>query len=145
MRRFNILAPELDQSSERDGYVWRGARVGAAVGAEQIGARLYELEDGQRSHPYHFHHGIEEWLIVTSGAPVLRTPDGERTLRPGDVVCFPVGPDGAHAVTGPGTVLVVSERHAVDCVEYPESGEIAVYPPGKIFRGADAVGDWQAG
>ncbi len=28
----------------------------------------------------------------------MRTPDGERVLRAGDVVCFPPGAEGAHAV-----------------------------------------------
>ena len=62
MRRFNLHTPEFDHSSERDGYWWRGARVGRAIGTEEIGACLYELEDGQRTYPYHFHHAMEEWL-----------------------------------------------------------------------------------
>jgi uncharacterized cupin superfamily protein len=35
-------------------------------------------------------------LIVVAGAPTLRTPEGERQLRPGDVVSFPIGSGGAH-------------------------------------------------
>lgn len=131
MRRFNLFAPSFDQSSDRD--------VAAAVGAEQIAARLYELEDGERSHAYHFHHGIEEWLIVVAGSPVVRTPAGERALGAGDVVCFAAGPGGGHQVTGPGTILLVSDRRAVDAVEFPDSGTIGIYPPGKLFRSADAV------
>jgi uncharacterized cupin superfamily protein len=142
VRRFNLSAPELDHVSERDGYRWRGAHVGRAVGAEQISATLYQLGDAQRSHPYHFHHGIEEWLLVVAGAPVLRTPDGERVLRAGDVLCFPVGPGGGHQVTGPGTVLILSENRLPDSVEYPDSGKIAVYPPGKVFHAADSVDCW---
>lgn len=142
MRRFNLLAAELDRSSERDGHRWRGARVGQEVGAEQIGACLYELGDGQRSHPYHFHHGIEEWLLVVAGSPLVSTPDGERTLRKGDVVCFPAGPGGGHQVTGPGTVLIVSEHRSPDVVEYPHSGKIELRPSGTVFRCADSVDLW---
>lgn len=143
MRRFNLLAPEFDHASERDGYRWRGARVAEAVGADQMGACLYELGDGQRSSPYHFHHGIEEWLIVVAGSPRVRTPDGERVLRRGDVLCFPVGPGGGHQVTGPGTVLIVSENRAPDALEYPDSGKIELRPGGKVFRSADAVDYWE--
>jgi uncharacterized cupin superfamily protein len=143
MRKFNLLAPELDRSSERTGYEWVGAAVGKAVGAEQISACLYELEAGQHRGPYHFHHGIEEWLLVVSGSPVVRTLEGKRELRAGDVLCFPAGPDGAHQVTGPGTVLIVAEKSAVEAIEYPDAGKIAVYPPGKIFRSADAVETWE--
>src|SRR5437773_11739508 len=83
VRRVNLFAPEFDHSSERDGYRWQAARAGRAVGAEEIGACLYDLGDGQRSHPYHFHHAMEEWLIVVAGSPTLRTPDRERVLREG--------------------------------------------------------------
>jgi uncharacterized cupin superfamily protein len=139
MRTFNILAPQLDLSSERDGYRWRGAEVGRAVGSEQIGARLYELGEGESSRPFHFHHGIEEWLLVVSGAPHVRTPDGERALRAGDVLCFPVGEGGGHRVTGPGTVLIVSDRRDLDVVEYPDSGTVELRPSGTTFRTRDAV------
>src|SRR5476649_2338041 len=103
MRRVNIFAPEFDHASERDGYCWRGAQVGDAIGSEKIGGCVYELGDGEKTYPFHFHHGMEEWLIVLEGTPVLRGADGEQVLRAGDVVCFPPGPEGAHQVRGPGT------------------------------------------
>ena len=145
MRRFNPAAIEFDRSSERDGYQWRGARVGAAIGAEQIGASLFELGDGERSFPYHFHHGNEEWLIVIAGSPTVRTPEGERALREGDVLCFPVGPEGAHQVTGPGTVLIVSEKRLPEVVEYPDSGKVGVRTndTNQNFLAADAVDYWE--
>ncbi len=142
MRKFNILAAELDLTSVRDGYRSRSARIGPVVGAEQIGASLYELGDGQRSFPYHFHHGMEEWLLVVSGSPVVRTPDGERVLREGDILCFPVGAAGGHQVTGPGTVLIISDKPALDVAEYPDSGKVALRPPGLILRTADTAGYW---
>jgi uncharacterized cupin superfamily protein len=143
VRRFSLDAPEFDHSSERAGYRSRSARVAQAIGADQIGARLYELAEGQRSSPYHFHHGIEEWLLVMAGSPVVRTPDGERRLTAGDVLCFPVGPSGAHQVAGPGTVLLLSDRHAPDVVEYPDSGKLQVQPAGPVFRGVDSVDFWE--
>jgi uncharacterized cupin superfamily protein len=143
VRRFNLLAPELDDSSERDGYRWRGVRVGRAVGADEIGARLYELDEGQSGHPFHFHHVAEEWLIVLAGSPTLRASDGERTLREGDVVCFPAGPDGGHQVTGPGSVLIVSETSASDAIEYPDIGKLELRPSGAVFRLSDSVDLWE--
>jgi uncharacterized cupin superfamily protein len=142
VRKLNVLEPGFDHASERDGYRWRGARVGQAVGAEEIGACLYELGDGQRSYPYHFHHAMEEWLIVVAGSPTVRTPAGERVLREGDVACFPVGPEGGHQVWGPGTVLILSDNRAPTSAEYPDTGKIAVRP-GTVFRLADAVDLWE--
>jgi uncharacterized cupin superfamily protein len=142
VRRLSLLAPSFDHSSERDGYRWRGARVGETLGADEIGACLYELGVGQRSYPYHFHHATEEWLIVLTGSPILRTPSGERVLREGDTVCFPPGPDGAHQVTGPGTVMIVSDNRTPASAEYPDSGKVGLRP-GQVFRLADAVDFWQ--
>jgi uncharacterized cupin superfamily protein len=143
VRRVNLFSPELDHASERPGYRWRGARIGAQLGAERIGASLYELEDGERSFPYHVHHGVEEWLLVVAGSPVLRSPGGERALQPGDVVCFPLGPEGAHQVRGPGAVLILSANRVPEAIEYPDSDKVGVYPPRKIFRVDDAVDYWE--
>ena len=143
MRRTNLFAPSFDYESEREGYRWRSARIGRAIGSKLMGATLYELPDGEKSYPFHFHHGIEEWLVVVSGSPVLRGAEGERVLRPGDVVCFPTGPEGAHQVRGPGTVLIVSSSHSPETVEYVDSGKVGARPPGKIFRLADAADYWE--
>jgi uncharacterized cupin superfamily protein len=143
VRRVNLLRPEYDHSSEREGYRWRAARVGGQIGAERIGGSLYELGEGEKTFPYHLHHGMEEWLIVVDGSPTLRTPEGERELRRGDVVCFPPGPAGAHQVRGPGTVLLLSANRAPETVEYLDSGKVAARPPGRIFRASDAVDYWE--
>jgi uncharacterized cupin superfamily protein len=143
MRKVNILTSDLELSSERDGYRWRGAAVGEGAGAEQIGTFLYVLDDGQRSAPYRFHHGSEHWVLVVSGTPTLRTPQGERELRRGDVACFPAGPTGAHQVTGPGTFMLLSQRRELDAIEYPDSGKIELQPAGAIFRTGDAVDFWE--
>jgi len=57
---------------------------------------VYDLPPGEAICPYHFHWGDEEWMVVVAGTPTVRTPTGEHILQPGDVVCFPVGPEGAH-------------------------------------------------
>ena len=131
VRRFNLFAPEPAAAESAD------VAVGRVLGAEQIAATLRTLDQGRPGHPYHFHHGREEWALVVSGSPTLRTADGERELRPGDVVCFPAGNQGAHELRGPGTLFTIAENRDLDVVEYPEQGEIAVYPPGRVFRTAD--------
>ena len=143
MARPNIFSPEFDHSSEREGFRWQGARVGVAAGATQIGGCIYELPAGERTYPYHFHHGMEEWLIVLSGSPTLRGPEGERVLRGGDVVCFPTGPEGAHQVTGPGSILILSASRVPESIEYPDSGKVGVTPPRAIFRLEDTVDYWE--
>jgi uncharacterized cupin superfamily protein len=143
----SLFVPEWEHEQTREGYRWRGVRVGRKIGAERIGASIYELDAGERTFPYHFHHGNEEWLLVVDGEPTIRTPAGERRLRRGDVVCFPPGPDGAHVVTGPGRVLIVSTMVSPSIAVYPDSDKLGTRPGGEHpdllnFRRGDAVDYW---
>jgi len=88
---------------------------------------------------------------VLSGRPDLRTPDGWRTLEPGEVVSFPVGDAGAHQVVNRLTqairFLAISTHGQPNVVLYPDSGKLGAperRPDGGglrlFFRTADAVG-----
>ena len=79
-----------------------------ALGAGVIGATVWETKAGYTQGPYHFHDGVEEWMYVVSGEPVLRDPSGERRLEPGTLIAFQSGPDGAHTFDGPGRVVMFS-------------------------------------
>src|SRR5207248_479852 len=54
--------------------------------ATQFGASLHELAPGSPGFKLHMHYGAEEMFFVVSGAPTLRTGEGEEQLAPGDVV-----------------------------------------------------------
>ena len=103
MRIFNLdrAEPAYDDA-DPEGYRSAMDRFGERIGASKIGGSLYELPEGQSICPYHYEYPEEEWLLVLSGAPTLRHPGGEEVLEPGDVVCFPAGPEGAHKVTNTG-------------------------------------------
>jgi uncharacterized cupin superfamily protein len=125
----NLGDPQWDGGgSDAPPFVGRFARIGRQAGAHSLGATLYELPAGAAIAPLHFHHGNEELLVVVAGAPVLRTFDGERPLATGEVVAFPMGPDGAHRVDNPGPgearILVVSTMFAPDVIEYPDSEKV---------------------
>jgi len=128
MKVFNLNADEWDRTEEREGWRSKDAWVGARIGAELIGGSMYELEPGDRLWPYHTHHANEEWLVVLRGQATLRTPEGERTLSEGDVVCFPRGKEGAHQVRNETDsairVLMLSTLIAPDIVEYFDSGKV---------------------
>ncbi|MBV9416426.1 MAG: cupin domain-containing protein [Solirubrobacterales bacterium] len=151
MHRFNVLNGQLPVRQDRGGYVWRARRgVTSEFGLRWFGASVYELPDGQWTFPYHYHHGVEEWLYVVAGAPALRDVTGERVLAAGDLVCFPSGADGAHAVHGPGRVVMfsgVAAAGAASVSVYPDSDKLGVRPPGGgpdrlDFRRRDAVDYW---
>jgi uncharacterized cupin superfamily protein len=129
------------------GYETPYVRVGPVVGGKALGATVYVLNDGQSVCPYHYEHGNEEWLLVLEGRPTLRHPGGEDELEPGDVVCFPEGPEGAHKTTNrrPESVRVVIFSTQVEpaVAVYPDSNKVGIWPPGKVFRLDDEVGYWE--
>jgi uncharacterized cupin superfamily protein len=107
--------------------------------AGMLAMSVYELLPGQTQCPYHFHHGNDELLVVLSGTPTLRTPDGERELQPGDAIPFPAGKEGAHQVynrTEAPVRYVIAARHATpEVVEYPDSGKLASMAYSESHRG----------
>jgi uncharacterized cupin superfamily protein len=152
----NVFEPEFDSSEAPEGFSSRRAQIGRDAGAERLGLSVYELEPGNATFPYHFHYGNEELMIVLTGRPHLRTPDGWRQLDAGDVVAFPVGERGAHQVVNRTNesvrVLVASEMQGPDVVVYPDSGKVGAreLAPGmrreglrQTFRASDAVDYWE--
>jgi uncharacterized cupin superfamily protein len=144
MNEVNLFDVEVTKDEDdAPGYELSYARVGPTLGAEKLGLSVYELPPGQSICPYHYETGEEEWLIVLVGAPTLRTPEGERVLRPWDTVFFPANEEGAHKVTNNTDealrVAMWSNRVNPNTSVYPDSQKVGAWPPGKLFRIADAV------
>ena len=110
-------------------------RFGPQIGASAMGATVYELNEGQSICPYHYEYGCEEWAIVLRGRPTLRHSNGENLLEPGDVVCFPEGPEGAHKLTNTAAetvrVMLLSDKPSLAAAVYPDSGKIGIFPSGE--------------
>jgi uncharacterized cupin superfamily protein len=127
--RPNFNEPVWEREIDEGPFAFRAARLGAAAGAEQLGATVYEIPPGRRNMPYHAHHGIEELIVVLRGTPTLRSPEGERELAEGELVACPRGAAGAHQLINnteePVRVLVASSKAAADFVVYPDSGKLA--------------------
>jgi uncharacterized cupin superfamily protein len=138
----NILSVELDEPLDEAGFRHVATSVGLRLGAQRIGASVYQAEAGSPIWPYHYHHGVEEWLYVIEGAPVLREPAGERILTPGDLVCFPSGHVGAHTLKGPGRFVIFATGYQLQpyMSVYPDSDK-ASGPEGILLR-SSAVGYW---
>ena len=140
---------EAPEPTHPPGFRARRARLGGALNAEMLGATLYELDPSEGTAPYHYEQGREEWLLVLAGRPTLRHPGGEDTLEPGDLVCFPEGPDGAHRVVNRGAdasrVLILSTQEVPVTAHYPDSGKLLIRDGDDqryVFRKADTVDYW---
>ena len=121
----NVYTDDWDELDDWSGGGAKSTRL--VEPGPQLGATVYELGP-ENTAVYHFHHGSEELLIVLRGRPTLRTPDGERQLAEGEVVHFPVGPDGAHGFRNdtdePVRYLVTGIRVSPEVAEYPDTKQI---------------------
>jgi uncharacterized cupin superfamily protein len=136
VRYLNIGAPDFHyDADDPDGFKAGMARVGPLLGARQLGASIYELPPGQAICPYHYEYAEEEWLLVLQGKPTLRHPEGENVLEQWDMVLFPTGPEGAHAVrneTGETVrVLMFSTVVHPAATVYPDSDKIGIWTGNK--------------
>jgi uncharacterized cupin superfamily protein len=127
----NLFGDEWDGGRDRPGWQWKRLAVAERLGAEQIGASVYELAPGQKTFPYHWQVLEEEWLIVLRGEPTLRDPSGERKLAAGDCVVFKTGPEGAHQVRNdtdePVRILMLSAEHNGEVAVYPDSDKVGIF------------------
>lgn len=125
----NIYTEDWERSIEQGNWGVNGSRIGAAAGAKAIGVAVYEIPPGKKNMPFHAHHGLEEMIVVLSGTPTLRTPEGERRLAEGEVVSFLPGADGAHQVLNhseaPARYLMLSDKATADVIYYPDSNKIS--------------------
>jgi len=121
----NIWSDEWGEQQED--WSGGGGRGKPLARGEDLGASIYELDPGNFV-VYHFHHRWEELLIVLRGTPTLRTPEGERILDEGEVVLFPVGPVGTHALRNETHTLVrfvmASTQGGPEVAEYPDLRQI---------------------
>jgi uncharacterized cupin superfamily protein len=149
---FNLFGEqEWEVESDRDGYRHRRTAFGRRLGASLLGGTLYELPPGERTWPYHYEEGCEEWLLVVSGRPTLRTPEGEGELSPGDVAVFPEGADGGHQVSNrsgePCRVVLFSSKAPLAVVHYPDSGKVGIWSQAegyqKLLRTDATVDYWE--
>ena len=117
-----------------------------AVHEAQSLARIYEIPPGKSAYPYHYHLKNEETFFILKGEGLLRTYEGERAVRPGDLIHFPAGESGAHKLsnTSQTEMLVYLDFdvvHDLDVAVYPDSGKIGIWgkDTNRVYRMDDDV------
>ena len=112
--------------------------------ATQIGACLYELGDGERTYPYHLHHGNEEWVFVVAGTPTCGRPTASARYAPATCSPSPAAPwrtPGERTGHRAAAVREAPARHGR--VPRQRQGRRAAPRPSRNFLARDAVGYWE--
>jgi uncharacterized cupin superfamily protein len=137
----NVYGLDWDVEHAPAGAGERLLHIGRRLGGELLGATVFEVDTGW-SGLYHLHHGNEEVVVVLEGTPILRLPQGEVQLRPGQAALFRSGAEGAHGLRHdsdrPARFLMVSTMNAPDVGEYLDSGTIAVFAGDAPTAGREA-------
>jgi uncharacterized cupin superfamily protein len=153
IERANIYRAEIEyDESDPEGYRCGASDVGQLAGGLATHVKVYVLPTSQSICPYHYEYE-EEWLAVLEGRVVLRSPKGEAELESGALICFAVGPEGAHKVTNhreqPARVMMWSSSREPAVAVYPDSDKIGVWPPDRhdkvLLRRADGSVDYWDG
>ena len=137
----NVYADDWDVERSPRGMAERFMFAVRRAGGEKLGGTVFEVEPGWTSY-FHIHLANEEMVLVLDGTPTLRTEEGSRELRPGEVALFPRGRQGAHALenrsSGPARFVVFSTMLSPDIVEQPEHGVVGVFAGDSPTAGRDA-------
>lgn len=112
-------------------------RLARACGLKNIGVNFTTLAPGAQSALLHRHSAAEEFILILSGTPLLRTDAGDFRLKPGMCAGFPPNGVAHHLVNDTGTP-----------VEYLEIGDnpvndAASYPEDDLYATRDGKGRWR--
>jgi uncharacterized cupin superfamily protein len=128
----NIDELELERGSQGDKFAWSSARIGAKLGAKDLGYSYDVVPPGKRSCPFHSHHAEEEMFFIVRGQGTLRYGNESRPIRAGDVICCPTGgAETAHQIVNDSDAelayLSVSTMAPAEVCEYPDSQKVGAY------------------
>lgn len=121
---------EVESRTQSTGARFGGTSKGltAPTGAKGIGCSYYEIDPGRAAFPFHFHCANEESLFVLEGEGTMRIGKVTVSVRAGDYVTFPIGPDYAHQLKNTGSAklkyLCFSTMSTAEVVGYPDSKKI---------------------
>lgn len=138
-RVVNVAEVPLKDAGDGGRFVARTGRAGPLIGLKGLGCSVVVVPPGKSACPMHRHHVRDELFFVLEGEGVVRLDEGRAPIRAGDLIAAPAGGE-AHQILNTGTgelrYLAISAENAVDVIEYPDSGKIAV---GAGFGAADGA------
>jgi uncharacterized cupin superfamily protein len=122
------------ETRNRDGNQFTIKPVIGSDETDKCRVNFIEVEPGNYAFGYHYHEMSEEVFYIISGIGIVRTPDGDITVKAGDAITFPTGNKGAHVIrNGSDTEKLVyidfDTVNIPDIVHFPDTKQIMVVGP----------------
>jgi mannose-6-phosphate isomerase-like protein (cupin superfamily) len=92
------VATVQGQKINRDGNKFTVKNIISDVETSKCRASFVEVEAGNYAYGYHYHEANEEVFYIISGTGVVRTQDGEISVKAGDAIGFPTGKNGSRVM-----------------------------------------------
>lgn len=137
------LSFELKQSPIPE-FSWHTSeKLSQLVQSEHLHFDVRSLDPDKYSYPYHFHRNAEEIFVILLGKAMLRTPNGFKELKQGDIIFFEKGAQGAHQLYNhtkePCKFLDICTNLGFDICEYPDSKKINILPYQEVYQSNQTV------
>lgn len=130
-KHLHISDVPAKRTSIHEGYEYERRKFVTRNESEHTQVSVYEVPPGKAAYPYHCHFKNEETFFILRGEGTLKTPEGEREVKAGDLLFFPATPAGAHKLTNTGAEPLVyidfDVVHDLDACIYPDSGKLGVW------------------
>ncbi|HPS12600.1 MAG TPA: cupin domain-containing protein [Prolixibacteraceae bacterium] len=102
--------------------------------ATKCRVNFVEVEPGNFAYGYHYHEMSEEVFYIISGTGIVKTLNGELTVKAGDAITFPTGKEGSHVIrNGSETEKLIyidfGTVHPAEIVHLPNIGKVMVVGP----------------
>lgn len=127
-----------DKNTSIDFYKWMTSeRYANIFGSKHLNFDFRKLAAGKFSFPFHFHRNDEELMFVIEGEMTMRTNDGFKICKKGDLIFIESGKDSAHQfynhTESDCVYLDIRTTIGTDVVEYPDSGKVMIVPTFESF------------
>ena len=97
IKNMQDITPEHHERGEGNNFLVYPVIAGADAG--KCTASFVKVPPKNFAFGYHYHDQSEEIFYLVSGEGSLRTYQGEKAVKAGDIMCFPAGEKGAHVLT----------------------------------------------
>jgi uncharacterized cupin superfamily protein len=131
-RVVNVDELALEHFEKGERFACDAVRVGALLGARDLGFSYDVVQPGKRSCPFHSHRAEEEMFFIVRGRGTLRYGEETRAIRAGDFICCPTGgPETAHQIVNDSDAelayISVSTMMPAEVCEYPDSRKLGAF------------------